>query len=198
MGKLLQKWSSSGRNYDLLQTMAGVTLVYRRFAKILAGSSWHNVLDMGGGTGRIRSLFSPECRYYCLDNETSKLLQFRKRTKPALAILGNAAMTPVISGSMDLVLCIAVSHHLTDSDLHKMLLEAMRVLRPGGQLLFFDPVLKPRWWPGRLLWLLDNGSHPRDKDTLLDILSRHIRIVRREEFRLAHAYLLVVGLKGAA
>jgi ubiquinone/menaquinone biosynthesis C-methylase UbiE len=194
--KALHKLASTGPVYDFIQTVGGIKLVYRRFARALLNhSSYHTVLDIGGGTGRIRSLFTADCKYFCLDNEAPKLLQFRHRNENALAILGDATSLPIASASMDLVLCIAVSHHLRDSELQQVLMEATRILRPGGRLLFYDALWKPQWWPGRLLWSLDRGSNPRTKDVLLSIIAKHTRILHQEEFRQAHEYLLLVASK---
>jgi SAM-dependent methyltransferase len=191
------KWASNGRVYDLIQTLLGVKFVYRRFARVLGPSAYHTVFDMGGGTGRAQALLSSGCLYFCLDNEMPKLLQYRRRATNPLAILGDATMAPVVSGSMDLVLCISVAHHLTDSQLERMVVEASRILRPGGRLLFFDPLWSPHWLPGRLFWSLDRGSNPRSKMALLNVVTKHTRIVHQEQFRLwhCHEYLLLIGSK---
>lgn len=195
--KSLHKIASNGRVYDLIQTVLGIKLVYRHFAKVLGTTAYHTVIDLGGGTGRAQALLSSDCLYFCLDNEMPKLIQFRKRSKKPLAILGDATMAPVISGSMDLVLCTAVAHHLTDSQLERLVVEASRILRPGGRLLFFDPLWNPYWWPGRVFWSLDRGSNPRTKAALLNIVARHTRIIHQEQFRLwhCHEYLLLIGSK---
>ena len=194
--KALHKLASTGPVYDFIQTAGGIKFVYRRFARALdKHSACQTVLDIGGGTGRIRGLFTADCKYFCLDNEAPKLLQFRHRNENALAILGDATSLPVGSASMDLVLCIAVSHHLKDSELQQVLMEATRILRPGGRLLFYDALWKPQWWPGRFLWSLDRGSNPRTKEVLLSIIARHTRILHQEEFRQAHEYILLVASK---
>jgi ubiquinone/menaquinone biosynthesis C-methylase UbiE len=192
--KALHKLASAGPVYDLIQTVGGIKFVYRRFQRVLtAHPNYRTVLDIGGGTGRIQALLSSDCAYFCLDNEAPKLLQFRQRIDNALGILGDATSLPVASASMDLVLCVAVSHHLTDSELHRVLEEVKRILRPEGRLLFYDALWKPRWWPGRLLWSLDRGSNPRTKEALLGIIGNHARILHLEEFRIAHEYLLLIA-----
>jgi ubiquinone/menaquinone biosynthesis C-methylase UbiE len=156
---------------------------------------YQTVLDIGGGTGRIRSQLSADCTYYCIDNEEPKLVQLRKVNKGALAILGDATNTPVAGASMDLVLCVAMSHHLSDSELELALREITRTLRPGGRLMFLDALWSRRWLPGRILWSLDRGSNPRSKEALLSILTKNVRIIRQEEFRLVHEYLLLLASK---
>jgi ubiquinone/menaquinone biosynthesis C-methylase UbiE len=178
--KAVHKIASHGAIYDLIQTALGVKFLYRRIQKVLeANAGYRDVLDLGGGTGRVQTLLDSSCNYYCLDNEEPKLLQFRKRN---------------LQG-MDLVVCIAVSHHLSDPQLQRMLRETTRILRSGGRLIFYDPLWASKWIPGRILWSLDRGSHPRAKVTLLKIVAEHLRIVHQEEFRLAHDYLLLVASK---
>jgi SAM-dependent methyltransferase len=197
--RALHRVASQGPVYDWIQELAGIRLIHRHFAAALSFCRpYSTVLDVGGGTGRVRNLLSPDCRYFCLDNEPPKLLQLRKRIAGALPILGDATMTPVVSGSMDLVLCLAVSHHLNDAEFERMVAEAARALTPAGHLLFYDALWKPRWLPGRLIWSLDRGSHPRPKQALVDVVQRHMRIAYQDEFRLGHEYLLLVGAKNAA
>lgn len=192
--KAVHKLASFGPVYDLIQTALGVNLAYRRFKKVLdSQATYHTVLDLGGGTGRIREILDTGCKYYCLDNEAPKLTQFRKHTPDGLAILGDATLAPIADASMDLIICIAVSHHLDDFDFNRLLLEIRRVLRPSGRLMLFDPVWKPSWLTGRLLWSLDRGSNPRTREAMLGILENHVRIVHREDFRMAHEYTLVMA-----
>jgi SAM-dependent methyltransferase len=93
------------------------------------------------------------------------------------------------------VLCVAMSHHLSDSELELALREITRTLRPGGRLMFLDALWSRRWLPGRILWSLDRGSNPRSKEALLSILTKNVRIIRQEEFRLVHEYLLLLASK---
>lgn len=191
----LHRLASYGPVYDFIQTVAGVKLLHRRFRRVLSVSPpYQTVLDIGGGTGRIQTILASGSQYYCLDNEAPKLRHLLARNQEARAILGDAAQTPIADASVDLVLCTLVTHHLTDIQLQQMLSEIKRVLRPGGRLLFSDATWLPSWLSGRLLWSIDRGSNPRSKEVLLDVLSSHLRIVHREEFRLAHEYILVVAV----
>jgi SAM-dependent methyltransferase len=192
--KALHRVASYGPVYDMIQIVCGVKLIDRRVRRLLEGyPGYRNVLDIGGGTGRVRSQLSSECRYYCLDNEAPKLRQLRRTTKDAFAILGDATKSPIAAASMDLVLCVAVSHHLSDSEFQQVLVEITRILKPGGRLMFHDPLWNRYWLPGRILWWLDRGSNPRSKEALLAILNKHVEIIRQEEFRIAHKYLLLLA-----
>jgi SAM-dependent methyltransferase len=99
---------------------------------------------------------------------------------------------PFRTASLDLVVCVDMSHHLTDSELEAALGEVRRVLRPAGRLVFLDAVLNDRWI-GRTLWSLDRGSHPRPATELRATVTREFRIRDEEQFRLLHEYLLLVS-----
>src|SRR5678815_1950229 len=100
--KALHWIASFGPVYDLIQTGVGIQLIYRRFRRVLnTHTRYKTVLDLGGGTGRIRPHLSSDCKYYCLDNEAPKLRHFRRQTTGGLAILGDATQAPVAGSSMD-------------------------------------------------------------------------------------------------
>ena len=196
--KALHRVASLGPVYDMIQFIFGVKFIDRRFRRVLEHyPGYHTVLDIGAGTGRIRNQLSSDCTYYCIDNEMPKLVQLRKTTN-GLAILGDATQTPVAGASTDLVLCVAMSHHLSDSQLEQALSEVRRVLRPGGVLMFHDALWSPGWLPGRILWALDRGSNPRSKEDLISVLSRYVRIIHQEEFRMVHKYLLLAASSNGA
>ena len=188
--RALHRIASLGPVYDLIQTICGAKFARNHFRRVLETyPGYQTVLDIGGGTGRIRSQLSADC------TEEPKLVQVRKVSKGARAILGDATNTPVAGASMDLVLCVAMSHHLSEAELELALREITRTLRPGGRLMFLDALWNRRWPPGRILWSLDRGSNPRSKEALLSILTKHVRIIRQEEFRLVHQYLLLLASK---
>ena len=194
--KALHTVASYGPVYDMIQAVCGVKLIDRRLRRLLeAYPDYRSVLDIGGGTGRVRSQLSSGCKYYCLDNEAPKLRQLQRTTQGAHAILGDATKAPIATASMELVLCVAVSHHLSDSEFQQVLLEITRILKPGGRLMFHDPLWSRSWLPGRLLWSLDRGSNPRNKEALLSILTKHVQIIHQEEFRMGHDYLLLLASK---
>jgi ubiquinone/menaquinone biosynthesis C-methylase UbiE len=100
---------------------------------------------------------------------------------------------PLPSNSVDVVLCVAMSHHLDDGQFDSLLKEAQRVVKKDGFLLFLDAVMAPRRLASRLLWNLDRGSHPRAPDTLERVIGGHFHILNREVFSIYHKYLLTVA-----
>jgi ubiquinone/menaquinone biosynthesis C-methylase UbiE len=193
MLRLLHDLAKHGWVYDRIQDLAGARQVYRRLGRHLAAAhSPYWVLDVGGGTGRTRRLLSSHARYVCLDVEGPKLAHLRRTGATGAPVLGDATRMPFRTASLDLVVCVDMSHHLTDSELEAALGEARRVLRPAGRLVFLDAVLNDRWI-GRTLWSLDRGSHPRPATELRATVTREFRIRDEEQFRLLHEYLLLVS-----
>lgn len=193
MLRLLHRLASHGWVYDRIQDLVGAGEVYRRLGRHLAaGQSPHWLLDVGGGTGRTRSVLSSGARYVCLDMELPKLSQLRRNGRDGAPVQGDATLMPFRTASVDLIVCVDVSHHLTDGELDVVLSEVRRVLRPSGQMVFLDAVLNDRWI-GQTLWRLDRGSHPRRAAELRAAVTRGFRIRDEEQFRLAHEYLLLVS-----
>jgi SAM-dependent methyltransferase len=177
--------------YDFTQILAG----RRTCDKHLAGSiaecgAYEHVLDLGGGTGTTRVLFSNNSKYICLDIEMPKLRGFLGKYPGGMAVCGDAAQLPLRAGDVDLVLLCFVSHHLPDEVFDRALQEVKRILRPGGHFILMDPVLAPRRLMGRWLWRLDRGAYPRNREALLAQVSKHFKIAESAGFRVFHEYVI--------
>lgn len=192
MLRLFHHFAKHGWVYDRIQDLAGVREVYRRLGSHLASTrSPYWLLDVGGGTGRTRRLLSDGARYVCLDVEAPKLAHLHRTGRNGAPVLGDATRMPFRTASVNLVVCVDMSHHLTDSELEAVLGEVQRVLHPSGRLVFLDAVLNDRWI-GRALWSLDRGRYPRRATDLRAAVTRGFRIRDEEQFRLLHEYLLLV------
>ncbi|HYL35398.1 MAG TPA: methyltransferase domain-containing protein [Bryobacteraceae bacterium] len=182
--------------YERAQTLAGAEAVRRRVGAVLDSlAPIGTVLDLGGGTGAIRRYIAPESRYICLDMEMPKLEGFKRRRSGGSAILCDCTRIPIASGAVDVALCMLMSHHLTDSELRLLLLEARRVLSQGGRFVFLDCVRSPERMVGRFLWSVDRGSHPRSPDALAAMIEPVMPCIRRERFAIWHEYWLLVCMK---
>jgi hypothetical protein len=142
------------------------------------------VVDIGGGTGALRNLFPSDCHYICLDVEMPKLQRFRSKTVGALAILGDATSMPIMDGCADVVICKAMTHHLTDL-----------MLKPAGHMMLFDAVYNRERWAGRVLWRLDRGSYPRRAEELREKLESRFKVVHWEKFAVYHEYVFGIGVR---
>lgn len=175
--------------YDIAQCLLGCAVTRERLRKHLAGLEGARVLDLGGGTGNLRSLLT-EPEYVYVDIDPVKLKSFRRKFPADDAVLADATALPFEDRSFDVTACIAVAHHLDDSALHAFVDEAARVTR--HRLVFLDPV-KAGTHLSRALWRLDRGGYPRTSSQLLEELGRRFEIDVIEPYRIVHSYLLCVA-----
>ena len=143
------------------------------------------VLDVGAGRGYEARLWPADATYVALDID-HRMLAAGHQKRPVQA---EATRLPLLTDSVDMVLCKQISHHIPDTVLDDMFDEIWRVLRPSGQFLFMDAVKTGRL-ASRVLWHYDRGSHPRSEPDLLERLQRRFRIVSREAYWNFHTYLL--------
>ena len=191
---LLHRVVAQPRAYDLVQTLVGVSKVRRRLARTVAplrSAAW--VLDIGGGTGAVGELWGESTRYICLDIDPLKLRGFAAKNPTGTALLADATAIPLADGSVDVVLCTHVTHHLTESQLDQAIAESARVLRAGGKLVLSDAVWAPSRRIGRLLWRYDRGDFPRTPEVLRAAISRHFKIGSWEQFAVWHEYFIAVA-----
>jgi ubiquinone/menaquinone biosynthesis C-methylase UbiE len=181
--------------YDRIQSFAGQKENLDRIARHTDAMDAETVVDVGGGTGTSRTLWPTSCRYVCLDIEMPKLEGFRSKVPGGLAVLSDATQMPIATGAVDVVMCMAVAHHLTDVKLDQVLGETLRVLKVGGRLILLDPVLNRERLAGRILWRLDRGSYPRTAEELRKKLQDRFRVVHWEKFAIYHEYVFGIGVR---
>lgn len=187
----LHKFVSIPAIYDLTQKLAGgniskVILQQEFFSMPKTGSA----LDVGGGTGLMRSLLPANWEYTCLDNDPQKLRGFQKKFPSEKTIQATATKIPKPNNTYDLCILSAVSHHLQSSELYYALKEISRVLRPNGQLLFLDALFNSDNVAGKILWVLDRGSFPRALNDLKRHLENDFVITRSKTWKVLHEYAL--------
>lgn len=118
-----------------LEGIKCVRPVYEHFT--MAG----RILDVGGGAGRVREFLPEDAEFVSTDPWPLALAFFsdadkaayRCLSKPCNFIIANAEFQPFISKSFDWVHMRSMLDHVQIPDL--AILEARRVLRPGGFLL---------------------------------------------------------------
>ena len=142
----------------------------------LAGGE--RVLDLGAGSCENALWLPPSCRYVGFDVSTAALAMAGELGRPGLRARGDGERLPFADGAFDAVLSTWALEHFHDPP--RTLLEAARVARPGGLLLFvgsswdlpweMPPSLDPRRRPavalrrlGRQLRSLVDGRHRFDR-----------------------------------
>ena len=127
-----------------------------RFELLPPKEMWHalgdpaplTVIDIGAGTGLFARRFAemaPLARVYAVDASPVMVDWMRDHLPSALAervipVLGHETIVPLEGGAADLVVMIHLHHELADPA--ASYLEALRLLRSGGQILVVD------WAPG--------------------------------------------------
>lgn len=163
--------ASSGQNYIPPLRFARLTSLYdplvawtarestfkKRLVKEAGIQPGHSVLDLGCGTATLTILIKRRHRQAMvagLDGDEWVLaIARRKVEKTSLDIsldFGLATDLPYPDESFDRVLSSLLFHHLTRDQKRQALAEALRVLRPGGELHIAD-------W-GQARNLIDRGS----------------------------------------
>jgi ubiquinone/menaquinone biosynthesis C-methylase UbiE len=97
------------------------------------------VLDFGAGTGANCSLIKPD--YYLGIDPDVKRINFAKKLYPDyhFNVLDNDTL-PVEDDSMDIVLIVAVLHHIPPQQIKNYMKEFRRVLtKQGGQIIIIEP-----------------------------------------------------------
>lgn len=110
----------------------------RRFRKMARPDGAISVLDVGCGTGHSRQIYIRHCkRYVGLDLAERAIALARQSFPGSEWQVGNACALPFPDASFDCVTFSSVLHHIPDYS--RALVEAHRVVRPGGTVFAFDP-----------------------------------------------------------
>ena len=97
------------------------------------------ILEIGCGIGRVGQVLAPRCKHWIGCDVSPNMLKFARQR---LASFNNVSfveisgfdLRPIPDASVDLVYCTVVFMHLDEWDRYNYVLEAYRVLRPGGRV----------------------------------------------------------------
>ena len=103
-----------------------------------------HVLVSGVGTGLDLPILPTVHRYTALDFNSAMLARARRRGKNLDIdfVLGDSMSLPFADASFDHVVLHLIIAVVPDSD--RCLIEAARVLKPGGTIILFDKFLQPK------------------------------------------------------
>jgi SAM-dependent methyltransferase len=188
MTNLLHRLVARPAVYDLLQNLLGARKSLEKLRRLLVDVGATTVLDVGAGTGNGLRVLPIQARYLWLDNDPQKLAGLEHVDRPFLAVLASATAIPLGARSVDIALCIAMSHHLDDRQISELLSELSRVCR--DRMIFLDPVERAESFVSRLLWRYDRGSYPRRVDVLRELVQARFQIEYEEEYSIYHHYWL--------
>lgn len=109
-------------------------------------------LDVGCGTGLLAArLARTGYEMVGVDPSAEMLRKLRARAPEVEAVTASGTSLPFADHSFDLVLSVAVMHHIANAaDVRATLSEMVRVARPGGRILVWDHNPRNPYW-GRLM-----------------------------------------------
>lgn len=105
-------------------------------------------LDVGCGTGILAErLAAAGYQMSGVDPSEGMLEVWRERRPGVQALTASGTALPFQDNSFDLVLTVAVLHHIADpEDVRQTLSEMVRVVRPGGRVLVWDHNPRNPYW----------------------------------------------------
>jgi len=116
----------------------GWQTIERRFVEFVQPLSGERLLDIGCGTGESRQLYVNHVGDYSGIDLSEASIKYARRQYPDSAWdVADACELPHPDASFDIVAFSSVLHHIDDYS--QALVEAFRVLRPGGRVFAFDP-----------------------------------------------------------
>jgi SAM-dependent methyltransferase len=110
------------------------------------------VLEIGCGAGRIGDKMAPRCRQWIGGDVSARMLDhartaLERHANVTFVLLNGFDLDGIADASVDVVYCSAVFMHLDEWDRYRYVLEARRVLRPGGRAYFDNIDLgSPQGW----------------------------------------------------
>ncbi|WP_373231556.1 class I SAM-dependent methyltransferase [Cohnella sp.] len=125
------------------------------------------VLDFGCGTG-ANCCMSGADHYYGVDPDMQRI-QFAKQLYPNHNFkVFDGKRLQIPDRTVDLILIVAVLHHIADDQITEYLSEFRRVLKPEGNMIVIEPYLSQtnkfnNWFMTRY----DNGEYIRNEDNYL-------------------------------
>lgn len=138
----------------------------------------HTVLDVGSGTGLLALGIAPLVdTVWAMDISPAMCDYLRTKAESAgleniKVAVASAVSLPLVEDSVDVVISNYCLHHLCARDKYRALLEARRVLRPGGRLVIGDMMFRV------------GIRQPRDRRVLADKVKGMLRKGRPGVWRL--------------
>jgi SAM-dependent methyltransferase len=150
------------------------------------------VLEFGCGIGVNCIVFDPGL-YRGVDIDAERIAYARTLHPEYRFDVVGTGLSEIDDGAYDVVLIGAVLHHLTDRQIEVYQAEFLRILKPDGVLIVFEPYLAPN--AGIINWFmkfLDEGKYLRTEDGYLALLKDNFepRVLRR--FRVPYLSSIVL------
>jgi SAM-dependent methyltransferase len=199
VAQVLRKVLEAPRAFDAYQRLVGGHESKRRFVDdYVRPTPGDNVLDIGCGTGALRTLMPRKLTYLGVEIDPSYVELARSRLddddEVVRADIGAFELPP--GRRFDLAVAYGVFHHLDAATAQRAVDVAAQALAERGRFVIAEPC----WAPGqgafeRLLMRLDRGRFVRTIDEYAELVrSRFARVetaVMRDTYRVPYTMVVV-------
>lgn len=141
---MTKDWNDHVTDAEEIARGRGFRQLRDRIVDLAAPRATDVVVDVGSGTGLLSLALAPRVEQIWAIDISPSMVDYL-RTKAASAGIDNidvavasAVSLPLVDGLADVVVSNYCFHHVDDAGKRRALQEAMRVLRPGGRLVFAD------------------------------------------------------------
>lgn len=148
IGLLQKNWDEHVAHAEEVARTPSFRTLRDQVLSLASPRSVDEVVDLGSGTGLLSLAVAPHSQHVWAVDISARMGDYL-RTKAASQGLENidiatASVTslPLADGVADLVVSNYCFHHLCDADKKRALEEVMRILAPGGRLVFADMIFR--------------------------------------------------------
>ena len=143
---------------------------------IISVSGVESVLDFGCGVGYHAEYF--EFAEYLgiepLESCVAKANQLFAKKGTTFKVGDHNTLKNINDESFDLIIAIGVLHHIEDEIVDLFIGEAKRLLKPGGRLTTFDPVIhSDQTFPSKWVVSQDRGRYVRRPEEYSEFFKTH-------------------------
>ncbi|MGB3338254.1 MAG: class I SAM-dependent methyltransferase [Devosia sp.] len=134
------------------------------------------VLDIGCGPADILGHLPESVQYYGFDAEPNYIQAATERYGSRGTFVAGTVSPGTMDGlgTFDVIMSLAVLHHLSDEDANIMFSAAATLLGPGGRFVTLDCAFVPGQHPvARMLAAMDRGKYVRSPDAYAALARPH-------------------------